>query len=176
MWRWAPSPGNQTAITVEQAAANLLVLGDLIGDSIMVPGESDQFLFTAQAGDVVLFALVKTSGGWITNIERPEATIFSPTAVQVATIQPGYVQDTMPESGTYTIRVVATNLVSGLDGTGSYNLGLEGLDPLSPGAVSIAAGEVLSGSIDVPGDVDFFTFTGLANDVVFLTLLKTGGT
>ena len=40
----------------------------------------------------------------------------------------------------------------------------------------IAAGEVLSGSIDVPGEVDFFTFTGLANDVVFLTLLKTGGT
>ena len=79
----------------------------------------------------------------------------------------------LPENGTYVVRVNATNLQH----TGSYNLGLECRHPQPLPVVNgtLACGELLSDSIDAPGDVDLITFTGTAGDVVDLTLVQTAG-
>ena len=67
------------------------------------------------------------------------------------------------------IKINANNLVS----TGAYNLGLECLNPLSPGAVVLGCGSLEGGSIEQSGEVDFFTFSAQTGNEVFLTLTET---
>jgi hypothetical protein len=81
-------------------------------------------------------------------------------------------QITLPENGTYIIRVRANTLVN----TGSYNLGVECLQPLdSPIEAVLSCGDLASGSIDASGEVDLYTLTGQAGDMILLTLTETGG-
>lgn len=83
----------------------------------------------------------------------------------------GQRQITLTETGTYTVQVRA----SGLTATGGYNIGLECLVPLSPVPPSLACGDLASESFTAAGEVDFFTFSGTAGDVRFLTLVITQG-
>ena len=80
-------------------------------------------------------------------------------------------QFTIEQSGTYVVRLRANNLVT----TGSYNLGLECLIPLSPNPTSLSCGDLVEGSIDAAAEVDFFTFEAQPGDEIFLTLVQTGG-
>jgi hypothetical protein len=77
---------------------------------------------------------------------------------------------TLPETGTYVLRVYANNLVS----TGDYNLGLESIlpTPVSQGALT-CDGSTISESITQAGEVDLFTFSGTSGQDVTLTLTET---
>ena len=97
-------------------------------------------------------------------------TLFSASGDELLEVDSNFqLEYTLPETGTFTLRITANNLVS----TGSYNLGLEGIAPLSPGPTAIALGDVLSGSIDAAAESDFFTYAGTAGDIISLTLVET---
>src|SRR3954467_13497269 len=79
---------------------------------------------------------------------------------------------TLPVTGSYVIRVSATNLAT----VGSYNLNRECLFPTPSGdAVPLACGTLASGRIEAIGQVDLFTLAGQAGQIISLALTSTGG-
>jgi hypothetical protein len=120
------STPDSVMITTREREPGELFCGDLVSGSIDESGETDQFTFSGQAGDVILLTLTQTAGFPGSNVV-PQLTLFSPSLEVVDTFNANTQQQiTLPASGTYTIRVRANNLVS----TGSYNLGLECLQPV----------------------------------------------
>ncbi len=146
--------------------------GSLLSGTISASGEVDLITFSGQTGQVVDLTLVLTAGFDSFRSVLPRVTLFSPTGAQLdsfdANVQKTY---TLPESGTYLIRVNANNLFH----TGSYNLGLECRRPLGPVDGTLSCGSLLSGTIEAPGEVDLITFSGQTGDVVDLTLVLTAG-
>ena len=144
--------------------------GDLASNEIEAPADADLFTFTGQAGDLVSLTLSETSN-WGSSINDARATVFTPTGDQLILFDSNSQQTvTLPENGTYTIRVNANNLLS----FGTYNLGVESILPVpSPDAVPLGSGDLASDAIEAPADVDLFTFTGQAGDLVSLTLSET---
>ena len=148
-----------------------LACGALLSNSIDAAGKADFFSFSGNTNDVIDLMLTETSN-WGGNNFANDArlTLFSPTGVQVALFDSNaQTQLTLPETGTYLIRVNANNLVS----TGNYNLGLSCVLPSSPPPTPIACGDNLSGSIDAVGKAEFFSFSGNTNDVIDLMLTET---
>ena len=79
---------------------------------------------------------------------------------------------TLPSTGIYTIRVSAANRRS----IGWYNLNLECFFPApSPDAVVLPCGALASGTIGAAGEVDLFSFSGEAGQIISLTVASTGG-
>ena len=145
--------------------------GDLTPGSIDLPGEVDLLSFTGAAGQVVDLTLVETSNwGGSTGQVDARATVFSPTGVQVAQFDSNSQQHiTLTETGTYVVRVNANNLV----GAGSYNLSLTCVLPSTNLHTPLACGDLLGDSIDTPGEVALFRFSGTAGQVIDLTLVET---
>jgi hypothetical protein len=146
--------------------------GDLISGEIEASGEVDTFRFEGNAGDVVDLTLVLTGGfdGFFGRV--PAATVFTPSGGQLDAFNSNK-QDplTLPETGTYRVRVNANSLVH----TGTYNIGLECRSPPGPIDAALTCGALVSGEIEAAGAVDFFSFQGTKDAVVDLTLVRTGG-
>ena len=139
--------------------------GDTITESIDLPGDIDEFSFTAGAGVEfnVLFQPQGASGALM------RAEVVGP-AGPVASVE-GYapVSDlfhlvtgrfTTSTAGTYRIRVTGANTTTPRD-TGQYRLFLYQVDR-HPESVpqALAPGDSVSGeALDLPGDVDEFTVT-----------------
>lgn len=140
--------------------------GETIQCSISALGETDVYSFTASAGDRVYVRMTTSSGTvW------PYVQIFKPDntsvcgAVNVTNHQTVSTSCTLPVDGTYTVRSSDYNGV----GTGDYYLYLQRTN--NPGVpVSIDYGDTLAGSILTPAQYDTYTFSGNANDVVFVRL------
>ena len=64
------------------------------------------------------------------------------------------------------IRVSATNLAT----TGSYNLNLECLFPTSSPGPVLTCGTRSAGQIEAAGDIDLFSFTGEAGQIISLEI------
>ena len=159
-----------TAVVTVQASAIGLMLGDLVAGSIDAAAENDLFRFSAQAGDEVLLSLVATSG--FPAFVTARATVYSPTQVQVVQFDANRTEQlTLTESGAYTVVVTASNLFS----TGTYNLGLEGLNPVTPTAVPLSLGDLVAGSLDSSGSVDMYTYQAQAGDIILSALTATSG-
>ena len=157
------------------AVDGTLACGDLLAGALSGSGEVDLITFTGQAGAVVDLMLVRT-GGFVDGFGRllavPHATIFGPSGTEVVTFNSDSQNTlTLPESGTYTVRINANTLVH----TGSYNLGMECRSPLSAVDGTLACGDLLAGALSGSGEVDLITFTGQAGAVVDLMLVRTGG-
>ena len=135
---------------------------------LMQAAEADLFTFSGQAGEVVAITLADTgSAGGV----FPLASVFSPTGAEVTSaFGPTQREITLPESGTYVIKVTANNLT----GTVPYALGLECIVPPSPDAVALSCGSRVDGAIDAAAEADLFTFSGQAGEVVAITLADTG--
>jgi hypothetical protein len=131
-----------------------IAYGDVVTCAINVPGDTDVFTFSGVAGEVIVvnaynscFTLMAPGGatqtacGTSTNRNRLDAVLA--------------------ETGTFT---VTTNI--GPASIASYSLALERVQPASPRARAIAYGETLQDQINVAGDLDAFTFTGMANDTI----------
>ena len=100
---------------------------------------------------------------------RWTATVFAPSGAQVTQFDSNLQQQiTLPESGTYVVRIQANNLAS----TGSYNLHLGCLQPLGPIEGTLNCGDLVSGSIDAAAEADFYTLAGQADDVITLALVE----
>ncbi len=97
--------------------------------------------------------------------------MFAPSGKLVIGFQAnGQQQVTLPEAGTYVVQVQASNLAS----TGPYNLGLQCRSPLAQTSTGMSCGSLPQGRIAAGAQVDQYTFAGVANGIVTLTLADTG--
>ena len=136
--------------------------GDTVSGSIDVPGESDTYTFSASGGDVILIGSGRTSGNvW------PKVRLYEPGGSLLASDHGSvYVEvpATLPGGGVYTILVS-----DGFNGTytGGYNLYLQRLN--GPAAAHPASyGETASGTVDVPVEMEAYTFSASGGDVILI--------
>ena len=118
-----------------------LSCGSRVDGTITAGAEADLFTFTGTAGEVVALLLSETVA--FTGNQAPFATVFSPTGVEVTSFFPAQREITLPESGTYVVKVTASDLTN----TGSYAIGLECIVPPSPDAVALSCGSRVDGTI-----------------------------
>ncbi len=140
--------------------------GETIQCSISAVGEVDIYSFTASASDHVYVRMTTSSGTvWpYVQIYKPDGT--SPCgAVNVLDHSTVSTTCTLPVDGTYTIRSRDYDNA----GIGDYYLYIQRTN--NPGnPVSIGFGDTLADSILTPAQNDTYTFSGIANDVVFVRL------
>ncbi len=152
------------------ADATALTLGDRVTDAIDAPADVDEYTFSASAGDIVSIGLAQITG-FDAGIQA-RAVLFDPNGTEIqnwlANAQPEY---TLPSTGTYLIQVQAENVHR----AGTYALGLEGVSPVTPGATALSLGSLVTDAIDAPADVDEYTFSASAGDVVSIALAQITG-
>ncbi len=147
-----------------------IALGQTSSGSITTPAEMDTYTFTASAGDMVLVRMSKSSGTlW------PGITVYSPDGTKgceaYSSSTAVIASCTLTSTGTYSI--LAYDYFG--TGTGAYSLYLQRLNnPGSP--VPIALGQTSSGSITTPAEMDTYTFTASAGDMVLVRMSKSSGT
>jgi hypothetical protein len=159
------------ALTV---ASSQLVCGALVSGSIAVAGEVDDYAFAGSNGQLISLALAST-GGFTTNrgSASVQLALLAPSGAIVGTLRSNSQANfALPETGTYAVRVRATNGQR----LGSYNVNLECLFPVqSPNTVVMTCGALASGTIGAPGQVNLHSYDGLAGQTLALTLANTGG-
>lgn len=154
----------------------LSVSGDVLTDNIYPAGDTDEHYFTLDAEDlssaggeyVVTLALAGASGGF-----QPVARLYSPTDNPVGSeLDAGSSRTfTLTAVGTYSVKVQDNNNQD----TGTYALALEGINPPSEDAQETTLGGLESGSLDVMGEVDEYTFEATAGNIVTISLSETHG-
>lgn len=113
--------------------------GTLLLEIINTAAEVDFFNFSGTAGDVIELTLTEGTG-FTNTITRPKATVFSSAgAVVTSFFGTSQNQITLPETGTYLIRLNAEDLSI----TGAYSLGMNCLFPASPPPTALACGDLL---------------------------------
>ena len=122
------------------------------------------YTFTGAVNDVVTIRAVGTGGSLY-----PFMELYSPTGAYI-TNSWSPLNSTLTVAGTYTILVYDYNAY-----TGTFSLTWQKINnPCN--ATPINCGQVLSGSISAAGELDIYTFTASANDVVTIRMRKTSGT
>jgi hypothetical protein len=146
-----------------------LPYGGIVSGAITSMGDSAfvDYTFSASKGDQYTLAMTSTptSDGFsaYANLIAPSSTVadnFSAT---------GQRAESADETGTYTVRVhdyYGTH-------TGTFTLGLEGINPISPNPTPLIRGGIVGGTIDAPLDVKQFTFTGQQGDDITLAMTST---
>ena len=130
-------------------------VGEVVSSSISVPNEVDLHTFFGAAGQRIYFD--KQQGSQLTLdwslIDPTGVTVFSTSFLDRDVV-------TLGESGNYVILIEH-------DGTGTptYQFQLFNVPPISSTPINLD--EVVSGSIDVPGESDRFTFSVLPGQRVY---------
>jgi hypothetical protein len=160
--------GLECKIPLGQVEGNL-ACGDVVMSSIDGPSEVDYWTFSAGAGDTIELTL---TGSGFTFPARASARLFSPSNADLGGFLASSLNTfTLPETGQYSVRVNSSNFFSG----GNYWLGLACRAPLGSAEGNLACGDLIMSSIDGPSEVDYFTFSAVADDSIVLTLAETSG-
>jgi hypothetical protein len=159
--------------------AQVIGCGQTVTGTIDFPADSDSFVFNANANERLYLTVVPAMGSVI----EPLVRLFSEGGAEVPLNgAPTWCTNTclsvlLPSTGVYT----AVVWDGGLDESGDYNLTLETVSgafggnsngpptPFCADTVESFCGESLSGTIDVLGDSDAFTFDAVAGEVIVFT-------
>lgn len=148
-------------VEVTDGAATITV-GDTVTGAITNPGERDTFSFTATAGQVVYLDVVATSNSagldWILRDDQGRDVL--PQTTSLADQGPFVLL-----AGAHTLSIVGEG---GAVGTYEFRL-VNVVD----GAAAIAVGDTVSDAIGEPGEMDVYTFTAIADQVISLDQLAT---
>jgi hypothetical protein len=131
-----------------------------VGGSIDLVVEMEAYTFTGAAGDIARVRIGDGSGCCL----EGRVEIFDPSGVSIAAAQGSestHVDVTLERSGTFL--VLATD-EAGND-TGGYSLSLQRLNGPT-GAVQLSYGSTVNGSIDLVAEMDAYSFSGTAGDLV----------
>jgi hypothetical protein len=134
--------------------------------TLTVEAQIDTSTFTAQANDVILIRMVRSSG-----TPNPKFDVYDPDGTFVCGGLGASARCEIPSDGLYTI------LSQGNGGAGplGYYLYLQRLN--NPGnAVIVKYGETRNSAFIYPNQVGSFAFTGLANEKVVVRMAKVTGT
>jgi hypothetical protein len=137
--------------------------------SIDVAGEVDTYTFSGNTGDGIDIRITKSTGDLY-----PRITLFGPSGKEIkreygsATAE---ILSTLTESGSYKILVdngIATTF------TGDYSLFIQNVNN-PKNAKPVIFSNTATGSLDIPGAVDTYSFTGSKSDQVVIRITKTSG-
>jgi hypothetical protein len=121
--------------------AGALVRGGIVSGTIGDAIQKDQWTFSGLKGDVI--ELMSTSTALDSGFAA-YTDVYAPSGAHVTGFWAGgNVRLVLPESGTYVVQIRDDNYTQ----TGFYTIGLEGLRPASPDAVSLAPNATVSGTI-----------------------------
>jgi len=136
--------------------------GQAISGSIAVPGEADRYTFGATAGDVITpILLISTTANF-----NPQYQLYDPDGLLIS-VSFSTTKIALTKTGTYTILV---SYGFGSSQTGGYALAFQRTkNPCNATAIVCATPQ--SGSIDAVAELDAFTFSGTAGDVITPILL-----
>jgi len=145
--------------------ATPLVCGDPpTNDLLSSSGQVRYFTYDGGVGDIV-DVLIISNAAYI-----PQVRVFNPLGLEVMTFTSDSLQPlTLPDIGTYTVEVKASDLA----GFGEFSLGMN-CRPPAGAATPLVCGGLVSQSL-AEGEVDYFSFSGVADDVAELTLAPTAG-
>jgi hypothetical protein len=149
-----------------------MLSGSVKSGTISGPGDLDGFTFTGNSGDHVVLAAVTTGGTLNTNIN-----LYPPGGgAPIVATSSDRNDATLTASGTWTIVVEDVGDVQ----PGTYNLSLMDLSSTLTSATDLDGGpitsdQILTGTTNVVGDFDAYTFTGTSGDRIVLTFPATGG-
>ena len=168
-----------------------IACGQTVNGNLDLYGDADTYTFFADAGDVVAFSVSRPTTGTV----NPVVELFAPGGALVHFFggTGNYcelvtcVADPLPATGVYTVKLTD----SGITHLGPYSLTLESVagsfdgasnGPPTPvcsappdGARNIACGQRVTGTIDVTGDSDAFTFHANAGEGVALVVEQPTG-
>ena len=160
-------------LTLEQLESRRLlsISGDVLTDDIFPAGDRDEHFFNVSSQElsaaggqyVVTLALSGGLGGF-----QPVARVQAPSGSLIGSeVDAG-------SSQTFTLTVAGNYVVKVQDNddrdTGTYVLALEGIQPPSLDAQAITLGERKTAGLDLMGEVDEYTFTATAGNIVTLSL------
>ena len=133
------------------------------------PGDIDTYTFTAEAGQMVLFRMAKTNE---TDSLRPAMRLYNPSGgAAISTWKTGDqvtgFEYQVEESGTYTLAVCDKDMT----GTGSYKIYFAHM-PDSNELETLTNDGIHNEQIDL-GDIDTYTFTAEAGQMVLFRMAKT---
>jgi|GEM_PF-3426409 len=136
--------------------------GQVISGSIAVPGEEDRYIFGATAGDVIaLINLTSTTANF-----SPQYQLYDPDGLSIF-ISISTTTITLAKTGAYTI-VISSG--SGSSQTGGYAFAFQRTkNPCK--AIPIVCATPQAGSIDAVAELDAFTFSDIAGNVITPLLL-----
>jgi len=146
----------------------LIEYSDIVTCEISPVGDADAFPFAGEAGERVFAQVVRQAGG------QPCVELFGPTGGRVGDPScgsRGLIDAILPASGLFTLRV--TEYAN--DESVSYGLTLERVAPPSPAARDVCPNCTAADVIDPIGDLDVFSFTGLAGDSVIIQAMRQAG-
>lgn len=157
-------------------------LGAVFADAIHPVGDVDEFTFTAAAGQEMNLLVQLTQGmssGLRVELLRdgsPAGGAPVATAPAASLNEVGSGRITL-EGGQYTVRVSGEPFGVPATATGAYRIELYPVDrrPEAPGELRLD-GPAVTGAVDRPGDVDEFTLSGTAGQMVVLTGAGAAGT
>jgi FlgD Ig-like domain len=158
--------------TVSDMDGGPIVSGSIKSGTMSGPGDLDGFTFTGNSGDHVILAAVTSAGALNTNI-----SLYPPGGgAPIVATSSDRNDATLNASGTWT--VVIEDLSDAQ--TGGYNLSLLDLSGTltsgsDPDGGPITSNQIISGTTNVPGDLDAFTFSGTTGDRIILTFPATSG-
>jgi len=154
---WAP----------EHRPAAMPLAAEVRGETIDRAGDVDEFTFAAAAG-AEYNAFVQAPRAVqleVARVSAPVLAVATSSGADTALFTHATGRFQVPATGTYVVRVAGT-APSQIADTGAYRLFLYPIDR-SPEHVSaaITPGDTISGErIDLPGDIDEFTFSGVAGE------------
>jgi hypothetical protein len=137
--------------------------------SIDIAGEVDTFTFTGNTGDGIDIRITKTSGNF-----WPRITLFGPSGKEIKrsydpiTTEILYV---LTEPGTY--KILVDNGISAAY-TGDYSIFVQIVNN-PKNTKSVEFSNTVTGSLDIPGSIDTYSFPGSVGDEVVFRITKTSG-
>jgi hypothetical protein len=151
-----------------------IAFGQTLSGSIALPTQSDPYTLAANAGDKVLFRMSASSGNlnpgiYLYGSDGSHLTYLLCT--RIYTHFPETIICSLTDTGIYSI------FLGDYYGskTGEYYFYIQRLN--NPGnAVSIAFGQTLSGALLFAGEIDAYTFTANAGDIVLVRMTRSPGT
>jgi RHS repeat-associated protein len=153
-----------------------LVNGGVVSGSISLAGESDEFTFTATAGEAAHIRVVDTSGSssfyprvWLYNPDGTLNRVDSSQTTVAFNCYSGASYCRLNQTGTYRLVVADYNDTN----TGSYEIRLATVLQSNENGALVNDGVVI-GDISV-GDIDTFVFTATAGEAAHIRVVDTSG-
>ena len=142
--------------------------GDTVSSLISDAAESDVYSFSAQAGEIASVTANDVDANITIGFE-----VYGPTGTSLAKSTSGQRTVTLPDAGTYSIRVFE----NGDDGAGAYNLSFAIVSPTASSCASpLACGQNTTSLISPRTKIDTFAFTTVLDaESVHVTTTGAGG-
>jgi RHS repeat-associated protein len=138
-------------------------VGDIVSGTIATPSQVDTWTFTATAGQHLFFNAQAGNYFWVFwTLTDPSGNVLFRDGLQD--------EETLaaPATGTYTL-----TLSSHFGNTGGYQFKVWNV-PVNP-PVSFNLGDTVSGTLTVPGEEDFYSFSGTAGQRLYLQMINNFG-